>query len=203
MHVMDRVLRVMPKNHGALGLFSRRLSQSMMLSYLKDALAAKAVATKLWPNTSWPEVLFRRARWLNKRVRRFIPPPDVLVPRMKAVFSEFENIVDATTGSPLFTPLAIKAYKAVLKLAECGAVSDDTETPLYSLLALDKDNLPLWLCSRGTNVNEGGVHQKLVKTFLSMKGASPELVYFALLEWVHRNNIRAAARNRGAALPGH
>jgi len=203
MHVMDRVLRVIPKGHGAVGLFSRRFSQAMMLSNLKDALAAKAAAAKLWPNTPWPEILFRRSRWLNKRVRRLIPAPDILVPRLKAVFAEFENIVDATTGSPLFTPLSIKAFKAVLRLAECGAVSDDPETPLYSLLALDKDQLPLWLCSRGTNVNEGGVHQKLVKNFLSMKGASPELVYFALLEWVHRNNVRAAARNRGVHFPGH
>jgi len=203
MHVMDRVLRMMPKNHGALGLFSRRLSQAMMLSNLKDALAAKAVAANLWPNTPWAEILFRRRRWLNKRVRRFIPAPDILVARLEAVFDEFKDIVDASTSSPLFTPNALKAYKAVIKLARSGAVSDDLHVPMYSLLALDKDKLPLWLCSRGTNVNEGGVHQKLVKNFLSMKGASPELVYFALLEWVHRNNVRAAARNRGFDFPGH
>jgi len=203
MHVMDRVLRVMPKHHGALALFSRRFSQAMMLSNLKDALAAKAVAAKLWPNTPWAEILFRRARWLNKRVRRFIPAPDILVARLEAVFSEFKDIVDASSGSPLFTPNALKAFKAIIKLAKSGAVSDDQNVPLYSLLATDKDKLPLWLCSRGTNVNEGGVHQKLVKNFLSMKGASPELVYFALLEWVHRSNIRAASRNRGVDFPGH
>jgi len=203
MHVMDRILRVMPKAHGALGLFSRRFSQSIMLSNLKDAMAAKAVAAKLWPDTRWPEILFRRARWLNKRVRRFIPAPDILVPRLKAVFAEFENIVDATTGSALFTPLALKASKAVLKLAECGAVSDDPGTPLYSLLAVDKDQLPLWLCSRGTNINEGAVHQKLVKNFLSMKRASPELVQFALLDWMHRSNVRAGGRNCAVRFPGH
>jgi len=203
LHVMDRVLRVMPKGHGALGLFSRRLSQAIMLSHLKDAMAAKAVAAVLWPNTPWPEILFRRSRWLNKRERRFIPAPGVLDPRLKAVFAEFQNIVDATTGSPPFTPLALKASRAVLQLAECGAVSDDPDTPLYSLLALDKDKLPLWLCSRGTNVNEGGVHQKLVKNFLSMSGASPELVQFALLEWVHQSNVRAGSRNCGVDFPGH
>ena len=203
MHVMDRILRVMPKNHGALALFSRRLSQAMMLSNLKDALAAKAVAAKLWPNTPWAEILFRRSRWLHKRVRRFIPAPDILSKRIEAVFAEFEHIVDASTGSLLFTPNALKAYRAVLKLAKSGAVSDDPATPLYSLLAFEKDKLPLWLCSRGTNANEGGVHQKLVKNFLSMRGASPELVHYALLEWVHRNNVRAASRNRGVPFPGH
>jgi len=203
MHVMDRVLRLMPKNHGALALFSRRLSQAIFLFNLKDAMAAKAVAAKLWPNTPWAQILFRRTRWLNKRVRRFIPAPGVLKQRLEAVFEEFSDIVDASTGSQLFTPAAVKAYKAVLKLAECGAVSDDPDVPLYSLLSLDKDKLPLWLCCRGTNVNEGGVHQKLVKNFLSMKGASPELVYFALLEWLHRNNMRAATRNRGVDFPGH
>jgi len=89
-----------------------------MLSNLKDALAAEAAAAKLWPNTQWPEILFRRLSWLNKRVRRLIPAPDIIVPRLKAVFAEFDNIVDATTGSPLFTPLSIKAFKAVLRLAE-------------------------------------------------------------------------------------
>jgi len=203
MHVMDRILRVMPKNHGALALFSRRFSQAMMLYNLKDALAAKAVAAKLWPNTPRVEILFRRSRWPHKRVRRFIPAPDILAKRIESVFAEFEHIVDASTGSLLFTPNALKAYRAVLKLAKSGPVSDDPATPLYSLLAFDKDTLPLWLCSRGTNANEGGVHQKLVKNFLSMKGASPELVHLALLEWVHRNNVRAASRNRGAPFPGH
>ena len=203
MHVMDRILRLLSKKHGALGLFSRRLSQSIMLSNLKDALAAKVVAAKKWPDTPWAEVLFRRSRWLNKRVRRFIPPPDVLVDRLNAVFAEFQGVVDATTGSPLFTPQAVKAFKAVLKLAESGAVSDRPGMPLYVVLARDQDELPLWLCSRGTNMNEGGVHQKLVKNFLSMKGASPELVQFALLECVHRSNVRAAARTRGAPFPGH
>jgi len=71
------------------------------------------------------------------------------------------------------------------------------------LLALDRDQLRSWLYSRGTNVNEGGVHQKLVKNFLSMKGGSPELVYVSLLEWVHRKNVAAAARIRGVHHPGH
>jgi len=163
MHVMDRILRVMPKNHGALALFSRRFSQAMMLSNLKDALAAKAVAAKLWPNTPWAEILFRRSRWPHKRVRRFILAPDILAKRIESVFAECEHIVDASTGSLLFTPNALKAYRAVLKLAQSGPVSDDPATPLYSLLAFDKDTLPLWLCSRGTIANEGGVHQKLVK----------------------------------------
>ena len=203
MHVMDRILRLLSKKHGAHGLFSRRLSQSMMLSNLKDALAAKAVAAEKWPNTPWAEVLFRRSRWLNRRVRRFIPPPDVLVDRLQAVYTEFRGIVDATTGSPLFTPQADKAFKAVIKLAQSGAVSDHPGVPLYVLLSHDRDELPLWLCFRGTNANEGGVHQKLVKNFMSMKGASPELVSFALLEWVHRSNMRAATRNRGVSFPGH
>lgn len=202
MHVMDRILRRMPKGHGLLALFSRRLSQAMMLSNLKDASKAKEVAAKKWPHLSWAEVLFRRTRWLNKRVRRFVPPPEVLVPRLEAVFREFSDVPDATTDEQLFTPAAIKASKAVVRLARTGVISDHPGIPLYTLLDRDRDGLPLWLCSRGTNANEG-VHQLLVKLFRTLKGASSELVHYALLEWVHRHNIRAAARNRGEHFPGH
>lgn len=202
MHVMDRVFRRMPKGHGLLALFSRRLSQAIMMSNLKDAQRAKEVAAKKWPHLTWAEVLFRRTRWLNKRVRRFIPPPEVLVPRLEAVFEEFSNVPDATTGEQRFTPAAIKASKAVIKLAKTGVISDHPNTPLYTLLERDSDDLPLWLCSRGTIANEG-VHQLLVKLFRSLRGASSELVHYALLEWVHRHNLRAAARYRGEEFPGH
>ena len=48
------------------------------------------------------------------------------------------------------------------------------------------------------------MHQKLVKNFMSMRGASAELIYYALVEWVHRHNLRAARNNRtGGACIGH
>ena len=83
-------------------------------------------------------------------------------------------------------------------------MTDPVDAPLYVLRRYDHNNLPLWLCSRGTNSNEGSVHQKLVKNFLGMKGASAELISFALLEWVGRHNQRAARNNRtGAPDMGH
>lgn len=45
--------------------------------------------------------------------------------------------------------------------------------------------------------------QKLVKIFLSMKRTFPEPVSHVLLQRVHRQNMRAASRNRGVANPGH
>lgn len=48
------------------------------------------------------------------------------------------------------------------------------------------------------------MHQKLVKNFMSMRGASAELIHYAVVEWVHRHNLRAARNNRtGGACIGH
>lgn len=60
--VMDRIIRPMRKGHGAMALFCRRLAHAMVLSNLKDSMAAKVVAARKWPHLEWAEVLFRRTR---------------------------------------------------------------------------------------------------------------------------------------------
>lgn len=90
-------------------------------------------------------MLFRRTRWLHRRVRPFILPPDVLAKRLEDVFAEFDGIEDATTREELFTPAAKKAAKTVLKMANPGVVSDHCDIPLYSLFSKDRSGLPLWL----------------------------------------------------------
>ena len=203
-HAMDRMLRVIPKGHGALGLFSRTLSHAMMLFNKTDAEKARKVAATKFPNMSWGDVLLRQADWVSKHVRRFVPKPSVLVPRLEAVIEEFQDCVDADTQQRLFSPVAKLAAKSVLDMARKGFLSDPPGISMYVLRKFDRDNLPVWLCCRGTNSNEGGVHQKLVRNFLSMQGASMELVSFVMLEWVQRHNIRAENNNcQDAVFLGH
>ena len=123
-------------------------------------------------------------------------PPSVLAPRLQSVSSQFGSVIDASTKQPLFSAAARRAARQVIKFAADGWLSDPPGVGLYVLRPRDRDNLPLWLCCRGTNSNEGSVHQKLFKNFMSMKGASAELVHFAMVEWVHRHNLRAAHNNR-------
>lgn len=91
----------------------------------------------------------------------------------------------------------------MIQMGKLRVVSDNPKIPLYVRLKRNSDGLPLWLCFRGTNSNECAIHQKLVAIFHSMKRTSPEMVSHVLLEWVHRQNVRAASRNRGVADPGH
>lgn len=204
MHLMDRVLRHVPKGHGATPLFSRAFSHALMFYNAKDSAAAQRVAAELWPEKTWRQVQYYMSSWVNRRVRRTVPHPDVIVPRLEKLFKEFGGILDASTKQSLFSAATWKAAGQVIQTVKEGWVTDPVGVPLYVLRRYDKNNLPLWLCCRGTNSNEGSVHQKLVKNFLGMKGASAELISFALLEWVGRHNQRAGRKNRtGAPDIGH
>lgn len=196
MHWMDRLLRLLPKHHGAIQLFSICLSHALMLYNDKDLEMAKRVAAEKWPEMTWEAVLYRKSEWINKRVRRLVPSPSVIVPRVKQVIADFQDVIDAKTQQPLFSAAARKAAEQGIKMAGDGWLSDPPGVPLYVLRSRDRDNLPLWLCSRGTNSNEGTVHQKAVKIFHGFQGASAELIHYVLLEWVHRLNMRSARNNR-------
>lgn len=203
MHAMDRVLKKVSKRHGATALFARSFAAALMLYNQSDTEAVKKAAAVQFPDLPWEQVLFRQPEWVHRRVRRVVPQPDALVPRLKEVFKRFGPIMDASTNQPLFNKAARKAAKQVLGLAAAGWLSDPSGVGMYVFRRRDRHYLPLWLCCRGTNSNEGSVHQKLVKTFQSMKGASAEIIHYALLEWVHRTNVRAAHQNRGWPFYGH
>ena len=204
MHLMDRVLRHVPKGHGATPLFSRAFSHALMFYNAKDAAAAQRLAAEIWLDKTWRQVQYYMAAWVNRRVRRTVPHPDIIAPRLEKLFKDFAGILYASNKQPLFTSATWKAARQVIQLVKEGWVTDPVDAPLYVLRRYDHNNLPLWLCSRGTNSNEGSVHQKLVENFLGMKGTSAELISFALLEWVGRHNQRAARNYRtGAPDMGH
>lgn len=196
MHAMDRILRRVSKNHGALPLFSRCLAHAIMIYNKSDADAARRVAAEVFPHMPWDEVMYRHPDWVARRVRRVVPAPTQLVPRIQSVLRQFRSMLDASTRQPLFNAAAWRAARQVVKMAQDGWLTDPSDVALYVLRGRDRNNLPLWLCCRGTNSNEGSVHQKLVRNFMSMQTASAELVHFALLEWVHRHNLKAAHNNR-------
>lgn len=107
-------------------------------------------------------------------------------------------MLDASTRQPRFSAASRRAARRVVKVAQDGWLTDPSDVALCVLRGTDRNNLPLWLCYRGTNSNEGSEHQKLVRNFISIQMASAELVHFALLEWVHRHNLPAAHNNRAS-----
>jgi len=74
MYGMDRLLRHLPKNHGAFPVFSRIFSHAMMFYNKTDAEAAMRVAPERFEGKSWAQVVYWHADWVNRRVRRFVPP---------------------------------------------------------------------------------------------------------------------------------
>ena len=120
MRLMDRALRRLPKRHGATKLFSRCFVHAMMFYNDKDVAAAMKVAIERWPSLNWSGVLYRHPDWVNRPVRRFIPGPVVILPRVEQVFKAFQDVVGAKTGQPLFNAAAKKAARQVLELIKGG-----------------------------------------------------------------------------------
>jgi hypothetical protein len=52
--------------------------------------------------SSWGEMLQFNAKWLWKRCKRIIPPPELLYPLVKEVYTTFGPLLDAKTRKPLF-----------------------------------------------------------------------------------------------------
>jgi len=69
---------------------------------------------------TWLEVLYHKATWVNRRVRRAVPAAVVIVPRLEAVLKDFENILDASTGQRLFNSAAKTASRKVILMAKAG-----------------------------------------------------------------------------------
>lgn len=99
----------------------------------------------------------------------------------------------ARTGRPLFDNEAWKQSKNVLKSIHEGHVSDPPGFSFYYLMGKDRDGLPLYRCSRGTNSLEGGVHQNIIRKF-GWFDASPQLADAALPVYRLRHNIDVSSK---------
>ena len=146
-------------------------------------------------SSSWDEVLRFNARWLWKRCKRIIPPPELLYSLVKEVFSSYGPLLDSEKKQPLFNAQAWKDARNVLKVIQSGLLSDPPNIPLYYQIGVDNKhaNLPLYRCVRGTNSVEGGVHhsgrRRLPISGVSARHASTRLHDFVLMHnLVVRNN---------------
>jgi hypothetical protein len=82
------------------------------------------------------------------RCRRTIPPPHILVPRIEAVYAEFEDCLDQD-GEPLFTEKVKENAAQILEHCRHGCVSDVPGIELYEEISVDKDGLMRYRCKRG------------------------------------------------------
>ncbi|KAF5366509.1 hypothetical protein D9757_012171 [Collybiopsis confluens] len=196
-HFMDRLLRTLPKKHSAFKEFSHQFSETIFVRDGDDLRAVKAVLEK--KEISWDYVVRAKKSWLNRHIRRYIPPPAKLEADLKLLFDSFQNIVcssDRKNGrGRFFSKESIQISTHLLESVHCGFLSDPPSIPLYYIIGWDRDKLPIYRTIRGTNSIEGGVHMLIRRIFGSLK-ASPELAVALLSNWTLRRNQRVGHFNR-------
>lgn len=178
-----------PVHHGLRRPFSRALRDAIFIPDPGDKAAVEVVLKK--KNLAWEQMLLWNSDWLWRRVRRFVPRPDVLLPRVSKVFEVFGPLKDATTGEPLFNKASIQKAKNVLENIRLGYYSDPPGIKLYVLQHEDKHGLSLYRCIRGTNGIEGGIHQNIIRRFGSFC-ASPRFAVNLLREYCLTHNLRVS-----------
>ncbi len=141
-------------------------------------------------------MLAENDKWIWRRCRRKIPSPEILLPELEKLFDTFREVQDAVTGVPLFNAAVEKAITNALQHVKSGCLSDIPGVQLYFPIGRDKNWLMKYRCIRGTNSNEGSVHQKIIVKFGAFN-AGPILSYYMLLDFACRTNMKADTRNLG------
>ena len=138
---------------------------------------------------SWEYVLRSHSSWLLRRVRRFVPPPDILLPRVATVIYDFGPLLCAKSNQPLFNDKAWDISINVLENIRRGFYSDPPGHQLYFATGPDKYGLPTYKCRRGTNTIEGGVHQNVIQWFGAFN-AAPDFAIQLLRDYVLYHNLK-------------
>ncbi|KAF9231664.1 hypothetical protein BU15DRAFT_82124 [Melanogaster broomeanus] len=151
--------------HGLRRPFCRALSAAFFLPVAEDKAAVERVLKKY--GTSYNSQLLSKPKWVLARVRRHIPPPEILLLRVADVIETYGPLKDAKTGQPLFNPRAWEIARNLVENVRLGYYSDPSGVELYYKIGQDRDGLTLYRCCRGTNSVEGGVHQNLIRRYTS------------------------------------
>jgi hypothetical protein len=157
-------------HHGLRRPFARALRDAIFIPDDEDKAAVTHVL--LGKQISFNEMLMRSPIWVWRRVKCYVPPPEVLFPRVQGVLQLFGPLVDAKTSQPLFNDTAWDKATNILENVRLGYYSDPPDVSLYMDQGKDSDGLNLYKCLRGTNHVEGGVHQNIIKRFGSYTNAS-------------------------------
>jgi len=165
-------------HHGLRRPFARALSAAIFFTDPGDKSAVESFLQK--SNTSYEAKLVAKPKWVLARVRRYVPPPEILLSRVAAVIKTFGPLKDSTTGQPLFNDKAWEVTKNILEHIRGGYYSDPPGVSLYYEVGKDKNNLTLYRCCRGTNDLEGGVHQNLIRRFTSFNVSARQAVNMIL-----------------------
>ncbi|KAL9536910.1 hypothetical protein MBANPS3_012261, partial [Mucor bainieri] len=191
-HLMDSI--PVTDKHGTHKVFMSQFRDALFAPSKEDIKKVKEViVTKL--KSTWKKMQEDNPTWIKKRVRRNIPPANQLLPVVKKLLDEYQDVVCNETGRPLFYKACKARAKKNLEAIEKGHVSDPIGVPLYHIKYSDTLDLPVYRCIRGTNSLEGGVHTNIIRK-LSMYNASPKLTNCLLADYRLRHNTDVDSLNR-------
>jgi hypothetical protein len=174
--------------HGLRVEFARALRDAIFIPDPDDKARIIAWGSRQNPVQDWNTLLRTSSQWLWRRCKRIIPPPEELYPLVAAVFATFGHLKDAKSGLPLFNSSAWAVAKNVLELIQKGFLSDPPGIPLYYKVSVDKFDLDLYRCIRGSNYPEGGVHRHLL-SHLPTSGAGIRHANASLKDFICRHNL--------------
>lgn len=186
-HLMDRI--PVPRRHGALRLFAKMFRDALFVVDEGDKARVAIVLEK--QGSTWDKAINSKPRWIWKRVRRYVPQPQILRPLVEKIFTLFGPMICAKSKKPLFSDDAHQKAKNVLQDISQGFVSDPVDIPLYYKVKKDQNGLMKFRCIRGTNLLEGGLHQKLIAKFSSYQASVP-FASSLMREYVLRHNLNVS-----------
>ncbi|KAI0369360.1 hypothetical protein BV20DRAFT_1113655 [Pilatotrama ljubarskyi] len=190
-HLMDQFK--ISVHHGFRRPFARALRDALLLPDPADQAAVERVLESR--GVSWRQMVLTKPDWVWRRVRRFVPKPDVLHQRIKHVLLTYGPFKDATTGQPLFNDASWQKAVNVLENVRAGYYSDPPGIQLYMVCGKDREGLTLYRCVRGTNNVEGGIHQNVIRRFGSFN-ASPRFAVNLLRDYRLCHNLKVGTLNR-------
>ncbi|KAJ7664030.1 hypothetical protein DFH06DRAFT_1394036 [Mycena polygramma] len=201
-HEMDRLIRKVNKDHSLAKQFSRWLRDAIFVPDKIDKARVEAVLKK--KKITWDQAVRSKSDWVWQGVRRYAPPPSVMEPILKKLFSSHADLeCTKKKNLKLFDEDCRKAADAILDDVRKGWVSDPPGVALYNRMRTDGAGLDIWHCIRGTSNLEGSVHGPVRKRFGSL-GASVEMTVALLSDFCYRKNVESGSPHRdGIVYDGH
>ena len=191
-HWFSRITTFVDKDHGAYLDFCRELRDAVFVLNEDDKKRVDEFLKQ--SDRCFDNEMDENPKWVLKFVRRVIPNPSSLCERLDLVYDKFKDAFDSTTKDYLFQSNFVGVWTKAMMHARNGCLSDPPGIPLYHAIKKLKNGLTQWRCVRGTNSNEGSVHQKLRSSF-GAYNAGPKLTLCMLLDFAARLNMKAAVRN--------
>ncbi|KAG2055820.1 hypothetical protein BDR06DRAFT_970603 [Suillus hirtellus] len=139
-HLMDQFK--ISLHHGLQRPFSHALRDAIFLLDPEDCAAVKKVLEM--KNTTFQQMVLTNSDWVWQHVRRLIPPPETLAPRVAEVLQIYGPLKDAVTGQPLFNDLSWEKARTVIENIKMGYYSDPPGYSFYALLRMDKHGLGVY-----------------------------------------------------------